>query len=187
VFNRALKGAEPYRCNRTNISPTPRAAVPFGTAANARGPSPSRGMEGSYDATGLLSGAHSAPTHSHGEGADHQPLHSRCRHRRLHTLGLVRLEQFPRHATLICITSFMIIIRFAVFACTSVITIVLFARNTSSWGKQFRDYMIRQQAKASLTGDVSWQRPWTVYLSKAMVVFFGLMIIVLMSVVCFSQ
>ena len=81
----------------------------------------------------------------------------------------------------------MIIIRLAVFACASIVTIVLFARNTGAWSKQFRDYMIRQQTKASLTGNVSWDKPWTIYLSNFMVIFIGLMIIVLMSVVCFNQ
>jgi len=81
----------------------------------------------------------------------------------------------------------MIIIRFDVFACASVITIVSFARNTGPWSKQFRDYMIRRQTKASLTANVSWNKPWTIYLSKFMVIFIELMIIVLMSVVCFNQ
>jgi hypothetical protein len=64
------------------------------------------------------------------------------------------------------------LVRCIVFACASIITISLFARNTGAWSKQFRDYMIREQSKATLSGNVSWQRPWTVYLSKAMIIFF---------------
>jgi len=79
------------------------------------------------------------------------------------------------------------IVRCIVFACASILTTALFVRNTGAWSKQFRDYMIREQSKATFTGNVSWQRPWTVYLSKAMIIFFGLMVIVLTYVLCFSQ
>jgi hypothetical protein len=80
----------------------------------------------------------------------------------------------------------MLIIRIAVVVILAAITIVVVSRNLKSWSKRFRRYMIGQSTKA--LGDASeWERPWTMYLSKVLIIFFGAMFILLVYVICFSQ
>jgi ABC-type Fe3+ transport system permease subunit len=80
----------------------------------------------------------------------------------------------------------MLILRIAVVVILAVIAIVLVIKNLERWSKGLRRYMIGQSTKA--WGDASeWERPWTIYLSKALVIFFGGMFILLVYVICFSQ
>jgi hypothetical protein len=80
----------------------------------------------------------------------------------------------------------MLILRMAVVVILAVITIVVEVKNIERWSKGFRRYIIGQSKKA--LGDASeWERPWTIYLSKALVIFFGAMFILLVYVICFSQ
>jgi hypothetical protein len=80
----------------------------------------------------------------------------------------------------------MLILRMAVVVILAVITIVVEVKNLERWSKGFRRYIIGQSKKA--LGDASeWERPWTIYLSKALVIFFGAMFILLVYVICFSQ
>ena len=80
----------------------------------------------------------------------------------------------------------MLIIRIVIFLLLSLGTIVTFAINTKRWSDQFRQYMI-EQANQAFGSPAGWERPWTVFLSKAMVVFFGAMLVILFFVVCFTQ
>jgi hypothetical protein len=80
----------------------------------------------------------------------------------------------------------MLIIRIAVVVILAAITIVVVVKNLESWSKGFRRYMIGQ-SKKSLVDASEWERPWTIYLSKALIIFFGAMFILLVYVICFSQ
>jgi hypothetical protein len=79
----------------------------------------------------------------------------------------------------------MLIVRIAVAVILAVITIVVLVKNLGRWSKGFRRYMIGQSTKAF--GDASeWERPWTIYLSKVLLIFFGAMFILLVCLICFS-
>ena len=62
--------------------------------------------------------------------------------------------------------------------------IVLF-QNANQWSARFHQYMLGQANKVFGRG-AGWERPWAPLLSKAMVLFFGFMLIVLIYVVVFS-
>jgi ABC-type Fe3+ transport system permease subunit len=80
----------------------------------------------------------------------------------------------------------MLIIRIAVVVILAVIAIIVVIKHLERRSKGLRRYMIGQSTKA--WGDASeWERPWTIYLSKALVIFFGGMFILLVYVICFSQ
>ena len=79
----------------------------------------------------------------------------------------------------------MLIIRIVVVVMFAIMTIVVLHKKIGLWSKRVRQHMIAQSKKA-LGSASEWERPWTIYLSKAMIMFFGAMFVLLVYVVCFS-
>lgn len=68
-----------------------------------------------------------------------------------------------------------------------VVIIVLWSKKYKKWATMLRNYMINAQKKTSLTGEITWEKPWTVGLSRAMVIFLGFMAAVVIYAVLFSE
>lgn len=67
----------------------------------------------------------------------------------------------------------------------SLVTIIMLIKNLNNWSRGFREYMMRQSHK--VFGNRSgWERPWAIVLSKAMILFFGLMLLILVYALLFS-
>jgi preprotein translocase subunit SecG len=72
-----------------------------------------------------------------------------------------------------------------VFVVLAIIVVVILVNNANGWSTRFHQYMLSQANKVFGRG-AGWERPWAPLLSKAMVLFFGFMLIVLIYVVVFS-
>ena len=72
------------------------------------------------------------------------------------------------------------------FIAMSIIALVVLIKNANQWSVRFRQYMLGQANKVFGRG-AGWDKPWAPLLSKAMIVFFGLMFIVLAYVAVFSM
>jgi hypothetical protein len=79
----------------------------------------------------------------------------------------------------------MLALKIFIFCAISIIAIIVLIKHVNGWGVLFREYMLGQANKTFGNG-VGWQRPWTLMLSKAMVVFFGLMFLTGVYVLIFS-
>jgi hypothetical protein len=71
------------------------------------------------------------------------------------------------------------------FMLTAVVVLATLVERTDQWGNRFRKYMI-SEGKKSNWGGAAWEKPWTMALSKAMVVFFGLVFLIGVYVAIFS-
>jgi hypothetical protein len=77
------------------------------------------------------------------------------------------------------------IYKIVMVAITAIVVLVLLTRNTSKWARSLQGYYIAQSHKIS--GDSGgWDESWRLTLFKALVVFFGLMVILGVHVVVFS-
>jgi preprotein translocase subunit SecG len=79
----------------------------------------------------------------------------------------------------------MLLFKVLVFIVLAVIALVVLINNTKKWSARLHQYMFDQANKVFGRG-AGWERPWAPLLSKAMIVFFGLMFIVFLYVVVFS-
>jgi len=71
----------------------------------------------------------------------------------------------------------MISIKTIIFVIIAVVALIVLIKNLNQWASRFRQYMLAQ-ANSVFGGGVGWDKPWALFLSKAMLVFFGLMFIV---------
>ena len=71
------------------------------------------------------------------------------------------------------------------FIFTAVVMLTTLVERTDQWGNRFRKYIF-SEGKKSNRGGSTWEKPWTIVLSKAMVVFFGLMFLIGVYVAIFS-
>lgn len=78
----------------------------------------------------------------------------------------------------------MLSFKVLLFIVLAIITLVILVNNTNRWSARFHQYMLGQANKVFGRG-AGWERPWAPLLSKAMVLFFGFMLIVLIYVVVF--
>ena len=80
----------------------------------------------------------------------------------------------------------MVVLKIFVVIVVVIITLVVLVKNTKRWSARFHQYMLGQANKVFGRG-AGWEKPWAPLLSKAMIVFFGLMFIVLAYVAIFSM
>ena len=80
----------------------------------------------------------------------------------------------------------MLTVKIVAFAIFAVIALIILYKNTNRWSERFQKYMLSQTLKVFGSGE-GWDEPWAKYLSKVMVVFFGLMFIVGIYVAIFSM
>ena len=73
----------------------------------------------------------------------------------------------------------------AAFLVFAIVTLIVLIKNTNGWSARFRRYMLGQATDVFGRG-AGWEKPWALFLSKAMVYFFGLMFILLIYVAIFS-
>jgi nitrate reductase gamma subunit len=71
------------------------------------------------------------------------------------------------------------------FIFTAVVMLTTIVERTDQWANRFRKYIINP-GKKSICGGATWEKPSTIVLSKAMVVFFGLMFLIGVYVAIFS-
>ena len=77
-------------------------------------------------------------------------------------------------------------LKIIVVALAAVIILLLLIKSTAKWSRSLQRYYIGQSTKMS--GDSGgWDEPWRLTLFKALVIFFGLMAILGVYVVVFSQ
>jgi hypothetical protein len=78
------------------------------------------------------------------------------------------------------------LIKIAFVVIVGILTLGLLARNTNRWARSLQQYYIGEANK--LYGNsAGWDRPWRLFLFKALVIFFGLMAILGAYVVIFSH
>ena len=75
-------------------------------------------------------------------------------------------------------------LKIVAFVIVAILALVILVKNTNKWSIRFQKYMFSQTMTVFGSGE-GWDEPWTKYLSRAMVVFFGLMFIVLVYVAIF--
>lgn len=70
----------------------------------------------------------------------------------------------------------------------SIVTIIrVWIKNYKKWATILRKYMIDTQKKTSLSEDITWNKPWTIGLSRALVIFLGFMAAVTVYAALFSN
>lgn len=79
----------------------------------------------------------------------------------------------------------MLIFKIIAVGLIVLLTMSILVKNTNKWAVHFRQYMLNQTNKVFGHG-IGWEKPWALILSKAMIIFFALMFIVLVYVVVFS-
>lgn len=79
----------------------------------------------------------------------------------------------------------MITLRIIGFTIIATAVIVTFIRNTNKWASALRQYFANQP-KTLFSGNEAWQRPVGLVISKAMIIFLGLMLIVAVYALCFG-
>jgi hypothetical protein len=79
-----------------------------------------------------------------------------------------------------------VVVRVAIVAIAAVVIVSLLYRNTAKWADLLRQYYIAQSNKTYGNSD-GWDEPWRLTLFKALVIFFGLMAILGVYVLVFSQ
>lgn len=79
----------------------------------------------------------------------------------------------------------MLIIKIIIFAVIVVIALALLIENLNKWTLRFREYMLGKTRNVFGDG-VGWNKPWALFLSKTMIIFFVLMFIVGMYVFIFG-
>jgi hypothetical protein len=79
----------------------------------------------------------------------------------------------------------MLIIKGIAFVIFAVVALVILFKNLANWSEQFQKYQIRQ-ANQVFGDSEGWDDKWGQFMSKAMVIFFGLTFIGLIYVVVFS-
>lgn len=79
----------------------------------------------------------------------------------------------------------MMTLKIAIFGLVAIILFATLIKNADKWAIRFRRYMTSQANRVFGTAS-GWDKPWGLLLSKAMVLFFGLMFIVFVYVVVFS-
>jgi hypothetical protein len=67
----------------------------------------------------------------------------------------------------------------------AIVTLIVLVKYANAWSARLRRYMLDQATDVFGRG-AGWEKPWALFLSKAMVYFFGLMFIVLVYVAIFS-
>ena len=77
------------------------------------------------------------------------------------------------------------VFKITILIVVAVIIFTVLIKKTNEFAERFRQYMLNQANKTFGTG-VGWDKPWAIFLSKAMVVFFAIMGIVFFYVLIFS-
>ena len=77
------------------------------------------------------------------------------------------------------------IFKIAIFVIIAIVALSVLIKNVNQWTTRFHQYMLGQANKVFGSG-VGWDKPWALFLSKVMVIFFGVMFIVLIYVIVFS-
>jgi hypothetical protein len=79
-----------------------------------------------------------------------------------------------------------IMLKVITVAIAGIIVLFLLTRNTGKWARSLQKYYVAQSNKMSGESG-GWDQPWRLALFKALVLFFGLMAILGVYVVLFSQ
>jgi hypothetical protein len=80
----------------------------------------------------------------------------------------------------------MQIIKIFIVGVASIIVMIALFRNLHRWGAQFHGYMFREAGKV-FGNDAGWGRRWTLLMTKAIIVFFALMLILGVYVLVFGS
>ena len=79
----------------------------------------------------------------------------------------------------------MNIFRALIVILSSIVVVSLVYKNLNTWALRFRAYMIKHE-KSVRGYSGTWHKPWTLILSKVMIIFFAIMFIIFIYVTCFS-